>query len=308
MNIQQLLEENNIKYWTSGKNVSKDHINIQCCFCDDESNHLGISLKNHKCNCWKCGPKSLSDILHKLLGIPFTQSKELVESLDKRHLRRQEKDDIHIGSRVLLPDGISKNFPNKYIKYLKDRGFKKPKQLINKYDLYACKFDCERYKFRILIPIIMNNKVVSFTTRDVTDNQDLKYKNATPKESIINPKECIFNYDTLKSGKDAFLAEGPFDVMKLGDGAFCLLGVKLTDERLIKIINKLKNKQIERLFIFRDPDPTGIKSSKYISKVIRSISHIVKKVVTISSNNNKDPGDLTFDEIVYLKEKIKFRY
>lgn len=309
MNIQQLLEDNNIQCWTEGKNVSKNHINIQCPFCDDDSNHLGINIYNYKCNCWKCGPKSLITVFKRLLGLTYTQTKDLIESLDKSRLRHHNKVQIiQPNNKVLFPEGIAKIFPKKYIQYLKDRGFNKPKDIIKKYKLMVCGFDCDDYKFRIIIPIIMNNQIVSFTGRDITNKQEPKYKNATIKESIIDLKECIFNYDTLKSNKDAFLVEGPFDVMKLGDGSFCFLGVKLTDERLNKIIEKLKYKQINNLYIFRDPDETGRKSSKYNMKLLGSLKNIVKKTHIIKSNLNKDPGELTFDEIVYLKEKTKFNY
>lgn len=308
MNIQQIFEDNNIKYWNEGKNVSKEHINIQCIFCDDDSNHLGINLKNLNCNCWKCGPKHITTVLKKVLGLTHIQAMDLVRSIEKQPIKRQERVKIITNKEVIFPEGMINTFPKKYIEYLEQRGFNKPNLLIKKYQLKVCRFDCERYKFRIIIPIIMNNQIVSFTSRDITSKNNLKYKTATIEESIIDPKECIFNYDTLKSNKDAFLVEGPFDVMKLGDGAFCLLGVKLTDERINKIIDKLRYKQINNLFIFRDPDKTGKRSSKYNMRILGSLKTIVNKIHIIKSNRNKDPGDLTFDEIVYLKEMIKFNY
>ena len=67
MNYEQViidvLSEASIEYWTEGKNVSADTVNVNCPFCPssamgpDPSNHCGIFKETMKFNCWRCNKK-----------------------------------------------------------------------------------------------------------------------------------------------------------------------------------------------------------------------------------------------------------
>ena len=302
MELIEFLESNNIEYWQGGKNVSSGYINIQCVFCDDTSNHLGINKKSLKCNCWKCGSHTFVDLVMEIKSCSLKDAKEIFKSISKGDFYEEnivEKTDL----TLKFPKNATKIFPKQHLKYLKKRGFN-PNRIIRDFDLYACGFDNQDYKFRIIIPIYQMGKMVSFTTRDITGRADIPYKTAKPSESLIRPKECIFNIDTIRPGKDLILTEGPFDVMKFGQGAICFLGVKLTDERILQ----LSNKMIDRLFIIYDNDPmtkTGQKSSKRIFEVLKF--HI-RKIVVVSLNKHKDLGQMSFDEIQELKRSLNFNY
>lgn len=198
-----------------------------------------------------------------------------------------------------MPRESSIHFPSLHIDYLRSRGFK-PRQLIRKYKLRAV-HTIGRYKFRVIIPIYMHNRLISFTSRDVTDQQEPKYKNALPKECLITVGKVIYNYDTLLPGADAFLVEGPTDVWKLGDGAVSLLGVKHTMEQ----IRLLMKKKIGTLFILFDNDSDGRKTSRYFARLM---APLVKKVEIIFLEEVNDPGELTFSEVEILKDTVGFRY
>lgn len=300
MNIKELLEENKIRYWTSGKNVSKNHINIQCPFCDDRSNHLGIRIYDLKCNCWKCGPKKIIIVISKILDCSYTQAKNILKQIYKKKYYDQ-KEKIDFPKKVILPEEATKNFSKQHLKYLRKRGFK-PQKLIDKYNLFACGFEGD-YKFRIIIPITMNNKIVSFTSRDITNQQELRYKDAKPKESALSKRECIFNYDRIKQYKDAIWVEGPFDVMKIGNGGFCFMGIEMTAERIIH----LSKKKINTLYTIQDNDPNMI--GEIASIKTSSLSYrIAKKIVNIKLKTKNDPGELTFKEVEQIKREIGFNY
>ncbi len=56
--IIQFLEDHNIPY-----DNNKEWINIQCPFCTDTEEHLGIHLKQGSINCWKCGTHKLPELI-----------------------------------------------------------------------------------------------------------------------------------------------------------------------------------------------------------------------------------------------------
>jgi len=82
MDIIELLEEHDIQFWRTGKNVSRGWVGLQCPFCDDDSNHLGIHKKSLRCRCWKCGGHKLINTLMEVLSIPFKEAKKISQSLD----------------------------------------------------------------------------------------------------------------------------------------------------------------------------------------------------------------------------------
>lgn len=304
MELKEFLQDTGVEYWTSGKNVSSGYINIRCVFpeCDDRTNHLGINKKSLKCNCWKCGPHSFIDVIMELKECSFKEAKKIYKSISKNEFYESEQKSTK-NKKLIFPPKATKIFPKQHLKYLKKRGFN-AKSIIKQFNLYACGFDDQNYKFRIIIPIYQNGKIVSFTSRDITGNADNAYKTAKPSESLIDPKKCIFNIDTIKPGKDVILTEGPFDVMKFGEGAICFLGVKLTDKRILQ----LSNKNIDRLFIIYDNDKetkTGERSSKRIMEVLKF--HI-RKIIVVTLNKHKDLGEMSFDEIQQIKRDIKFNY
>lgn len=146
----------------------------------------------------------------------------------------------------------------------------------------------------------MNHKIVSFTSRDVTDQQQPKYLSASNKEGRISIKSSIYNYDNLEKGSDAILVEGPLDAWKLGDGTVSLIGVKYTDRQIIL----LKEKMIRNLFIMFDNDTAGAKAAKGLARIM---SPLVNRIEIIKLQGIKDPGELTVDEASVLKYQLGFK-
>lgn len=302
MNLKDFFEENEVKYWLSGKNVSSGWINIQCLYCNDKSNHLGIRKRDFKCSCWKCGGHYFGDVISKITGCSLKEAKKIMSELKKgtrTKTRRKDKNDFFYQNEVVLPKEATKEFPKIHLKYLKKRGYN-PRKIIEKYNLLSC-YTSGRYKFRIIIPIVMNRKIVAYTSRDVTNTQRLRYLTAKESECIINPKEVIYNYDSIKENKDAFLVEGPFDVWKMGDGSFSFLGIKITSNRLINIAKK----KINNLYIFFDNDSAGKNAAKKVSRIL---SPVVKRIHILSLKKYDDPGSLNKIEISRIKRGLDFFY
>ena len=300
MDITDIFDEYDVEYWTSGKNVSRGWINIQCVYCADDSNHLGIRLRDFRVHCWKCGGHNIIQLLMNVAGCTFSKAKEIRLSLgaDVPAPPLNDKPSSEYVTRVRLPLGSTNHFPNPHIKYLRKRGFYKPRKTIRKYKLQAM-YTTGKWKFRIIIPIYFEGQLVSYTSRDITDRQDPPYLHAPLTKSRMNPKEVIYNYDTLVSGGDAILVEGPIDVWKLGDGAISFLGVENTLQQIVL----LKDIKIRNLFILYDNDRPGKRAA---SRTARDCAPLVKSVEIVNLLEQHDPGELTLEEGESVKRMLSF--
>ena len=303
MELQEFFEDNGVEVWTTGKNVTTGWLNINCPFCDDTSNHLGICYKDLRVSCWKCGGHTIEELIQEVTECNYKEAKRVRGTLAVGRVVYPPVDGttppVPLQTKTLLPPEASAHFPTLHTQYLKSRGFKY-RPLIKKYKLRAV-HTIGRYKFRIIIPIYMHQRLVCFTSRDVTGDQEPKYKHALPQESLITAGKTIYNYDTLLAGQDAFLVEGPADVWKLGDGAVSLLGVQHTMEQ----VRLLSKKDIRTLFVLFDNDADGRRTSRYFGRLM---APLVKDVEIVLLQKKKDPGELTASEVETIKDKLGFRY
>ena len=200
MELKELLDDYDVEYWTEGKNVSKGWINVQCPFCDDESNHLGLSVTDLTASCWKCGKKNIINVIKTVCDISYKEAKGLFDNLESSEIeyRKTKSDGLRIDTKVfennfvMIPEGATKILPKLHRDYLRKRRFNY-RLIQRKYKIQAV-YTTGDYSFRIIIPIYKNNQLVSFTSRDVTKYADLRYRHASQEECILRPKDLIYGY------------------------------------------------------------------------------------------------------------------
>lgn len=75
-NWTRFLESHHIDYVTSGPNTARGNISIKCQWCDDPSEHLGISLEGKGWSCWRCkhGGKSPIGLIQKLIHVDYEEA------------------------------------------------------------------------------------------------------------------------------------------------------------------------------------------------------------------------------------------
>jgi 5S rRNA maturation endonuclease (ribonuclease M5) len=299
MDLFEFLEDNDLEYWTDGKNVSAGWVNIECIFCDDMSNHLGIRLSDLRIHCWKCGGHTIVELIREITSCTWSEAKQIAQFLGAADADppKIEKTASSVLSKVSLPRESSKYPPELHTDYLRGRGFM-PRKLIRKYKLQFC-YTIGKYKFRIIIPIRMNRKLVGYTSRAIYDEMDPPYLHAKKKDCIIDPSRAIYNYDNLKQNSDAFLVEGPIDAWKLGDGAVSIFGVEHTEEQLLW----LSRKKIRNLYVFFDSDAPGKRTAK---KVGRIMAPVCKNVEILTLKKRNDPGELKPSEVESIKNLLNF--
>jgi DNA primase len=308
MELKELFDEYDIKYWESGKNVSNGWVNIQCPFCDDSSNHLGIRLKDLRVHCWKCGGKSIIKLCQRLFDdVTPSEARQRALSIESYGYTAQtgqdknRKIDTEFFEKggVRVPKEATVHMPRLHREYLQMRNFK-PFQIARKYKLKAI-YNTGRYAFRIFIPIYVGGKLKSFTTRDVTGYGDPPYLHAMPEDSLIKAKHLIYNVDNISAKREAVLVEGVADVWRLGDNAIASLGTKLSSEQFVEI-NKL---DLNKLFILFDNDRAGNRNKK---KVAAELAPLVKavEIVTVPEMLS-DPGELPTADAEVLMRHLGLR-
>jgi DNA primase len=293
--IQELLKEYDIPYWERGKNVARGHINIQCPYHKDNSNHFGIRLSDSRSSCYVCGSHSLIKTLEILTKLPYSQIKEIISKFQTNI--PEEK--IH----KPIPGALDKYFRffNKdilgpYYDYLEKRGFD-PYHLQNHYGIMSCG-NMTKFKFRIIIPIVMNNQIVSFSARDITGQAINKYDSPPDSENLIPRDRILYNLNHLE-GDSVLIVEGPTDVWKIGDGTIATLSTKFTYAQLLLLLKK----GIKNLFVLYDPeDPAQIQAQKLASlmDVATSFDHVER----LELCGYSDPGSLSVEDAKQIRKEV----
>jgi len=286
-----------IQYWTEGKNVSPGWVGIQCLWCGDKSNHLGINIDSKKFKCFKCKRKGLiTSIVKEIEGCSTAAAHTLMrEFLDytmnnirTRTVKNREYDG------PILPEGATTEFLPIYLEYLEKRGFD-PEKVIPKYQLMMCHRNTKNYNYRILIPIFMYGQLVSFTTRSISDSSDQRYKNCPDYRALRPSKELIYNLDTVNH--TALLVEGPADVWRMGDGACSVLGTEIS----VSQINMIVQKNVRRAFVLFDPEPEAQALAEHFCN---NLSAFIPEVFNLELEGAEDPGAMSDEDAKYLRQDL----
>lgn len=301
LDITSLLDDNDIEYQTSGKNVTSGWIEIHCPFCEDEgyvdpSFHLGVNISSGLFNCWICEKKGgLEFLVKKLLDISYGEAKKLVKKyrVDFVEDIKEEIKEKSIITSVKFPKGVEKTFPELHRNYLIKRNFN-PEHLVEKYKLRACYRLGGKFAYRIIIPILVDGVMVSYTARDVTDKQEHRYETLSNELSLINAKDCLYGLDSIRKGGKAIIVEGVFDKWRIGEDCCATLGTKYTPKQL----HLLYEKKLSHAYVMFDPD-----AAKKAIKFGHILSTFIKKVEVLELEQG-DPAEISDEEVKTLRKEL----
>lgn len=291
--IREYLESRDIEYWTSGKNVTAGWTNIQCIFpqCPDQSNHLGINPIGMAFNCYICGESGfITKLIQQIDKCSWRQANNIYQSFLKED-EIPERKEHPLVKKIIYPKSFTKNIPKKAENYLKKRKFD-PGYIITKYNLSYGGLTGQ-YKFRLIIPFYLDNKMVTFSSLDITGKQKPKYKHLGIEKSIIDPSKTLYNFDTVKD--KMILVEGVTDVWRIGDGCCALTGKIMTYEQKLLI----HRKKINSILVLLDSD-----AMVEAGKLATQLSGLVPHVDYIEYKTEKDIDPDTLPDNI-LKSLIK---
>ena len=293
-NIISFLEDYEIYHRLSGENVGQGWVGFRCPWCSGEKEHGGVNLTSKSFSCWQCGEKaSPSKLIKQILDCSWGFAYQTVDDYSERDKNRRHRASPERrkakGVSVSLPLSTSP-LEGPGASYLRNRGFD-PEILKSKYKLQETG-PLSDYKYRIIIPIYIDKELVSFTSRDYTGENTLKYRAQLIEDSVIPVKEGIYNIDTVKD--KALIVEGPADVWRMGDESIALYGLNCSNGQLEMLLRK----KIKKVVLLLDPK-TRKQADKLYFKLIPFIRDI--KIVELY---DQDPAELTDEEALNLRVQI----
>ena len=297
MNFVKLFNDYNVEYDTR---VNKGWTNVTCPFCDDKTFNGGFNNAGDYYHCWKCGGHNFKQALARTVNIPFNEIDTLIEQYAGRNSvlntlnKKQAK-----ATKLTLP---TDTFTPAERKYLKERNFS-PKLLHEKYKIVGGGITGS-WKYRIIIPLVLNGKIVSWTARTILSKQQQqklkipRYKNLSIKQSVVDPKSILYNLDHCED-KIAVLTEGAFDVIRMGDGFFCSFGTELTQSQISMI-----KQRFEKVFIMFDNEEEAQAKARKFGLQIASIGVEVELVDCYGDFNKNDAGELNEKEVQIIRYEL----
>ena len=292
MNTKQLiriLNDYNIEYWTEGKNVSKDSVNVTCPFCNDHSNHCGIFEDTFVFHCWKCnatGP--FIRLFQQLTNLSSTECERIVNSSEisfkqsskeqiNQLINKEQTDEVlnNKNLEINLPE-YSELITPKTKSVLLDNYLKRRNislDTILEYNCYIC--EVGKYMHRMIIPIYYEEKLVCYQAADLTGRADLKYD--IPKQVDINT--YLYGIDNISTSM--ILVEGILDVWRLEEFDCATFGTHITDAQK----NLIEDKHLNTLIFCWDSDAywKAKKQAKYFEPFINNV-----KVIKLPEGEDPD--------------------
>jgi len=301
--VIQYLDSRGVLYDIEGENISAkgNWIGLQCLWCSDHLNHLGINLDTKGISCWMCPIKgTVLKLIMKIDRCGLKRAKEVVNDFSditvyvKKRLEEQELD-----TDPKPPPTTQKDFPKLMITeeflplhraWLEGRNFD-PEEIYYEYGLKCCGA-VGKYNLRLIVPFYERNRMVTFTTRDVTDKAKTPYIHLSDEKSIIAPKKTLYNIKTMED--TALVVEGVTDVWRMGKGCVGTMGIKYTTEQVYLL------SRARRVFTLFD---SGEEAQKLAERLAYDLGSSVDHVENLEISEG-DPADLSQMDVDYIRRLV----
>lgn len=288
MHIKDILDAYDIPYLESGhQHCRPGWLQLSTCPVCKVVGHyrLGFNLAKGYCSCWSCGYLPITHTLMELTGESYEKIRELLGKLNKTP--KINKALIREG-KLTFPSNLGE-LQAAHRKYLIKRGFD-PEELIKTWGIKGIGVS-HKLGWRIFIPVHHENKVVSWTTRALT-NSGIRYLSAKPEHEEMPLKSLLYGKDLAIRG--IIICEGCFDVWKIGPGAVCTFGTSYTRKQLEQIASFAF-----RVIAFDSEIPAQRKANKLCDDLSVFPGETIR--VTLEA---KDPGEAREEELQELRRLI----
>lgn len=227
MHFVDLLQKHGVPFYTEGRYCRVGWIQFHCPHCsggrDQNKPYCGFNRSGGYIHCWRCGPHNLTKTICLLTGMSWKEAKELAPQTE--HVRLEDQ----IVGKLELPKGIG-DLQSAHVRYLKSRGFD-PEQIEQLWRVQGIGI-ASKLSWRVFIPIHLKGKVVSWTTRCLTD-QEPRYVSASSSQESIPHKKLLYGEDAVANAIS--IHEGPFDAWAVGPGATATLGTSITTAQTLRM-------------------------------------------------------------------------
>lgn len=224
MTFSEFLDQHGVYWSTEGKDTRIGWIQLDCPECDGH-NYLGYNEYGGYLNCWRCGKINLLKYIASICKEPWDVCKKILEEIPRQRI----EDSLQIRGKLVIPPGVG---PLKKIHkdYLRGRGYD-PENLQKLWDLKGICLS-GRLSWRIWIPVYFQGKILSWTTRSLSD-LGTRYITAKKEEEAVPIKELLYGEDYCRHS--IIVHEGPADVWATGPGSVATFGVVNSPAQLRRI-------------------------------------------------------------------------
>ena len=300
MKLKKLFEDFRIPYNTDREQAGWLH--IKCPFCGDHGTHLGGNLDNGVFNCFRCGKKDRVEVFIRILRVTKAEALKIISQYGGKARRREKaKEKVQTHSKqVNIPSGVVSGLNRLQKTYVESRGFN-PMYLEKTWDLMSTGpvsfLDNIDYRFRILVPIYWEGRMVSFQCRDATGRSKLRYITCPEKHEAKHHKHILYSHHT--AGESVICTEGVFDVWRLGTDAVATFGIEFSKQQVRELARRFN--QVLVLF------DKGLQAQKQAAKLV---SELKFRGVDCENISNKltasDPADMSQKEADKFMKDLGF--
>ncbi len=293
--IRSYLDALRIPYWEAGVNVGRGWLGIQCIYCQDHHNHLGISLFHKNASCWLCHTTaSITDLICDLENTNYRAALDRIDEFQSfKHLEIEVRDRLANDGKSVLPEGCVPLRESHRV-YLEGRGFD-PDQLVQDWGLVSAPV-VGKWKHRIIIPVIIEGRVLTFVGLDHTGANPTKYKAAAVEESFAPTSELV--YGANHAGGNVVLVEGTTDAWRIGKGAVATFGMNPGNRRILH----LSRMKVDRFFVMYDGEKDAIKNAYVVASMLLEFSNNVE---VLEMEMGFDPDDMSAQEVEKLRHNLE---
>lgn len=229
MTISEVLEELGIDIAPPGHHhVGEGWVGLDCPFCSPGTGAFRCGIPEDtkgSVNCWSCGPHRLWETLSEASGRPIREVAALCGGMVAD---RPAERILDARGRLVLPFDLGK-LKKAHRNYLRDRHFD-PKELVRLWGIQGIGPLGGVYAWRVFIPVRRGQDTVSFTTRAICDDVELRYRTAKPSEEKISSRSLLYGSELARNA--IVICEGPLDAWSIGPGAVATLGTGYSQTQL----------------------------------------------------------------------------
>jgi DNA primase len=297
--VRAWLDDVGVTYATGGANTTQGWLNITCPFCPDHSNHLGINLKRKNFHCWLCGENGDAlKLVRNMEGLPFALAVEWLEKFQSISAEKENEPALReyrnlLPNRAVALDGV---LPAPVVRYLARRKF--DKSTVTEYGLMWCGADGE-YPLRLIIPVRVGGRVVTWQAADVTGMAKAKYVSCPNERSLLNIKDVVYGIDDVAVAPLVVVVEGVTDRWRVGrHRSVALFGKEASGAQLLMLHRSLRGDARVVVMLDADAHEYGVRLGEQLAEL--------RGGVEVALLGEGDPGGMTAVEVkAVLKEVIE---